>query len=49
MKEGLDGLFANYDDNPLLKSYLMDYALKMLMKTFKGCSGYDIYEGSIKK
>ena len=45
MKEGLDGLFANYDDNPLLKSYLIDYALKMLMKTFKGCSGYNIYEG----
>ena len=45
MRESLDGLFAKFNENPVLKSYLMDYALRMLMKTFEGCSGYDIYEG----
>jgi hypothetical protein len=45
MRESLDGLFATFNENPLLKSYLMDYALKILMKTFEGCSGHAIYEG----
>jgi len=35
MRKCLDGLFAEFNENTLLKSYLMDYALKILIYALK--------------